>query len=127
LLDIRGINLGSLDASASKDDSRNLLNYISDEEDNGPSRLLARSELNRLLTEAIEKLPCTERIVISLYYLIHGRIAQVWGTVDPEHRLLGHSAEVAGCCGRDDHYWSPPAQNRTGAFTHPAPALDEWR
>ena len=31
------------------------------------------------------------------------------------------------CYGRDDHCWSPPAQNRTGAFTHPAPALDEWR
>src|ERR1700733_15033091 len=28
--------------------------------------------------------------------LINGRIAQVWGTVDPEHRLLGHSAQVAG-------------------------------
>jgi RNA polymerase sigma factor for flagellar operon FliA len=68
LVDIRGVNLGSLEASAPEDDSRNLLKYISDDEENWPSRLLERSELQRLLAEAIEKMPRTERIVISLYY-----------------------------------------------------------
>src|SRR5215469_13571415 len=29
--------------------------------------------------------------------------------------------------GRDDHHWSPPAQIRTGAFTHTALTVDEWR
>ncbi|MGP0071611.1 MAG: FliA/WhiG family RNA polymerase sigma factor [Bryobacteraceae bacterium] len=67
LVDIRGVNLGSLEASA-EDDSRNLLKYISDDEEDWPSRLLERSELQRLLAEAIEKMPRTERIVISLYY-----------------------------------------------------------
>src|SRR5713226_6515749 len=32
-----------------------------------------------------------------------------------------------GCRGRDDHCWSPPAQIRTGASTHTAPASDDWR
>ncbi|HTW66146.1 MAG TPA: FliA/WhiG family RNA polymerase sigma factor [Bryobacteraceae bacterium] len=68
LVDIRGVNLGSLEASAPDDDGRNLLKYISDDEENWPSRLLERSELQRLLAEAIEKMPRTERIVISLYY-----------------------------------------------------------
>ncbi|MBV9768485.1 MAG: FliA/WhiG family RNA polymerase sigma factor [Bryobacterales bacterium] len=68
LIDIRGVNLGSLETSAPDEDSRNLLKYISDDEDNWPSRLLERSELQRLLVEAIEKMPRTERIVISLYY-----------------------------------------------------------
>jgi RNA polymerase sigma factor for flagellar operon FliA len=68
LVDIRGVNLGSLETSAPEDDSRNLLKYISDDEENWPSRLLERSELQRLLTEAIEKMPRSERIVISLYY-----------------------------------------------------------
>jgi RNA polymerase sigma factor for flagellar operon FliA len=68
LIDIRGVNLASLEATVSKDDSRTLLNYISDDEENGPARLHARSELQRLLAEAIEKLPRIERIVISLYY-----------------------------------------------------------
>jgi RNA polymerase sigma factor FliA len=68
LVDIRGVNIGSLEASTPEDDSRNLLKYISGDEDNWPSRLLERSELQRLLVEAIGKMPRTERIVISLYY-----------------------------------------------------------
>lgn len=68
LVDIRGVNLGSLEASSSEEDGRNLLKYISDDEEQWPSRLLERSELQRLLAGAIEKMPRTERIVISLYY-----------------------------------------------------------
>ena len=68
LVDIRGVNLGRLETSAPEDDSRNLLKYISDDEANWPSRLLERSELQRVLAEAIENMPRTERIVISLYY-----------------------------------------------------------
>jgi RNA polymerase sigma factor for flagellar operon FliA len=68
LVDIRGVNLGSLETSAPEDDSRNLLKYISGDEEDWPSRLLERSELQRLLAEAIEKMPRSERIVISLYY-----------------------------------------------------------
>lgn len=68
LVDIRGVNLGSLEASSSEEEGRNLLKYISDDEEQWPSRLLERSELQRLLADAIEKMPRTERIVISLYY-----------------------------------------------------------
>jgi RNA polymerase sigma factor for flagellar operon FliA len=68
LVDIRGVNLGSLEASTSEEDGRNLLKFVSDDEEQWPSRLLERSELQRLLAEAIEKMPRTERIVISLYY-----------------------------------------------------------
>ena len=68
LVDIRGVNLGSLEASSPDDEGRNLLKYISDDEESWPSRLLERSELQRLLADAIEKMPRTERIVISLYY-----------------------------------------------------------
>jgi len=68
LVDIRGVNLGSLEASSSEEDGRNLLKFVSDDEEQWPSRLLERSELQRLLAEAIEKMPRTERIVISLYY-----------------------------------------------------------
>ena len=68
LVDIRGVNLGSLEASAPDDEGRNLLKYISDDEESWPSRLLERSELQKLLADAIEKMPRTERIVISLYY-----------------------------------------------------------
>jgi RNA polymerase sigma factor for flagellar operon FliA len=68
LVDIRGVNIGSLEAVSPDGDGRSLLKYISDDEENWPSRLLEKSELQHLLAEAIEKMPPTERIVISLYY-----------------------------------------------------------
>jgi len=67
LVDIRGVNLGSLEA-APEDSGGSLLKYISDDEENWPSRLLERSELQHLLADAIDKMPRNERTVISLYY-----------------------------------------------------------
>jgi RNA polymerase sigma factor for flagellar operon FliA len=68
LVDIRGVNLGSLEASSPDNAGRNLLKYISGGEENWPSRLLEKSELQNLLAEAIDKMPRNERIVVSLYY-----------------------------------------------------------
>lgn len=71
LIDVRGLNLGSLESAAPEDDSnqsRDLLKYISGDEENWPSRLLERSELQRLLAEAITKMPDVEKTVLSLYY-----------------------------------------------------------
>ena len=68
LVDIRGVNLGSLEVASAEDENRSLLRYISDDEENWPSRLLEKSELQRLLADAIEKMPRTERTVITLYY-----------------------------------------------------------
>jgi RNA polymerase sigma factor for flagellar operon FliA len=68
LVDIRGLNIGSLEAVSPEGDGRSLLKYISDDEENWPSRMVEKSELQRLLASAIEKMPPTERIVISLYY-----------------------------------------------------------
>jgi RNA polymerase sigma factor for flagellar operon FliA len=71
LIDVRGLNLGSLESSTPEDEnnsSRDLLKYISGDEENWPSRLLERSELQRLLAEAIGKMPDIEKTVLSLYY-----------------------------------------------------------
>ena len=68
LTDIRGVNIGSLDSSVAEDEGRDLLKYISDDEEQWPSRLLERSELEKLLVQAIEKMPAIERTVLSLYY-----------------------------------------------------------
>ena len=68
LVEIRGVNLGSLECASADDDGHDLLRYISDDEENWPSRLLEKSELQKLLAEAIEKMPPTEKIVLSLYY-----------------------------------------------------------
>lgn len=68
LVEIRGVNLGSLECASPDDEGHDLLRYISDNEDNWPSRLLEKSELQKLLAEAIDKMPSTEKTVLSLYY-----------------------------------------------------------
>lgn len=68
LVDMRGINLGSLEFSSSDEEGRDLLRYVADDEENWPERLVERSELERLLSEAIDKMPYVERTVLSLYY-----------------------------------------------------------
>jgi RNA polymerase sigma factor FliA len=68
LVDARGLNLGSLEAATAEDENRDLLKFISDDEESWPSRLLERSELQKLLAEAIEKMPDMEKTVLSLYY-----------------------------------------------------------
>ena len=54
--------------SGSEEEGRDLLRYISDKEENWPSRVVERAELERLLASAIEKMPPVERTVLSLYY-----------------------------------------------------------
>ena len=68
LVDIRGLNLGSLESASPDDENRDLLNYLSDDEDSWPSRVVERSELQSLLAEALLKMPDMERTVLSLYY-----------------------------------------------------------
>jgi RNA polymerase sigma factor for flagellar operon FliA len=68
LVEIRGLNLGSLENASSDEDNHDLLNYLSDDEEQWPSRVVERRELQRLLAEAISKMPEIEKTVLSLYY-----------------------------------------------------------
>jgi len=68
LVELRGISIGSLDAPVSEDDSRSLISYVADSEDNSPAHILERAELQKLIQEGLEKLPGPERIVLDLYY-----------------------------------------------------------
>jgi RNA polymerase sigma factor for flagellar operon FliA len=68
LVDIRGVNLGSLECASGDEDNRDLLKFISDDESAWPSKLFERAELERLLARALEKMPHVERTVLSLYY-----------------------------------------------------------
>ncbi|MCC7176137.1 MAG: FliA/WhiG family RNA polymerase sigma factor [Bryobacterales bacterium] len=68
LVDIQGLAMNSLDYTGEYGDNRRLLETVSDREEHWPSRLLESSELERLLAEAIERMPQVERTVLSLYY-----------------------------------------------------------
>lgn len=68
LVDIRGVNLGSLDAGAPEEGGRDLLRFISDSNEHWPSNIVERQELERLVALAIDKMPKVEKTVLALYY-----------------------------------------------------------
>jgi RNA polymerase sigma factor for flagellar operon FliA len=79
LVEIRGLNIASLEY-AGNDQGKDLLHYIPDDNEDLPSTLLEKSELERLLAESIDGIPPIERTVLSLYYheeLTLREIAQV--------------------------------------------------
>ena len=56
LVDIRGVNLGRLEGGPTEEDGRDLLKYISDNDESWPNRLLERAELERRLrTRAVSR------------------------------------------------------------------------
>ncbi|MBK9166023.1 MAG: FliA/WhiG family RNA polymerase sigma factor [Bryobacterales bacterium] len=80
LVEVRGVNIGSLEYASGEEDGRDLLQFLSDREEDWPSEILERNELERLLASAIEKMPQVERTVLGLYYheeLTLREIAQV--------------------------------------------------
>ncbi len=68
LVDSRGLTLGSLETSGSDEEGRDLLKYVAGDEESWPSRIVERSELQKLLASAIAKMPDIEKTVLSLYY-----------------------------------------------------------
>jgi len=67
LVDIRGLNIASLEYTAGEQ-GKDLLHYLPDGGDNLPSALLEKSELERLLAQGIDSIPPMERTVLGLYY-----------------------------------------------------------
>jgi RNA polymerase sigma factor for flagellar operon FliA len=67
LVEVRGLNIGSFEYAAGEE-GRDLLQYLPESNDNLPSTLLEKAELERLLAEAIGTIPQIERTVLSLYY-----------------------------------------------------------
>jgi RNA polymerase sigma factor FliA len=68
LLEVQGLNLESLEVTVGPNRNQTLLSLVPDTEDNLPSGMLERAELERLLAESIEAMPEAERTVLSLYY-----------------------------------------------------------
>ena len=82
LAELRGVSLGSLDEIPDGMSENRLLRYLSQDEENQPARILERAELERLLADAVEKMPRLERTILTLYYKeeqnLH-EIAQILG------------------------------------------------
>ncbi len=82
LVEVRGVNLGSLEGTSSQEEGRDLLKYISDDESQWPSRLLERSELEKLIADGIGSMPPMERTVLSLYYYEELTLREISKVVD---------------------------------------------
>jgi RNA polymerase sigma factor for flagellar operon FliA len=68
LVEIRGLNLGSLEGHPSEDDGRDLLRFVADKEEDWPSELFEKAELRKILAQAISRMPYIERTVLGLYF-----------------------------------------------------------
>jgi len=68
LAETRGLTIGSLETNSSEEEGRDLLRFISDDEEAWPSRIVERSELEKLVAQAIQRMPYIERTVLGLYY-----------------------------------------------------------
>jgi len=82
LTEVQSIDLQRLEYVRGDDASGNLLQFISDDEESWPSQVVERSELERTVALAIDRMPKPERTVLSLYYyeeLNLREIAEVMG------------------------------------------------
>jgi RNA polymerase sigma factor for flagellar operon FliA len=68
LADVQSIELEPLESAPGSRPGGDLLNLVSGDPDQLPSRVLERSELCRILALAIERMPKMESTVLSLYY-----------------------------------------------------------
>ena len=68
---------------------------LADPEENLPSNLLERSELERLLAKCIGEMPEKEKIVISLYYLEELTLREIAEVMDLHSSRIAHLKSTA--------------------------------
>lgn len=77
LLDTRAVFMSSLDASPENGEGVTFLNLVPDSDENLPTRLLERSELERLVTDGINRMPPVERMILNLYYKDEQNLSEI--------------------------------------------------
>jgi RNA polymerase sigma factor FliA len=82
LSEIRGLTLGSLENAGTEEEGCDLLRYLADKDEHWPSQIVERAELERILAEAIERMPNLERTVLSLYYYEDMTLREIARIVD---------------------------------------------
>lgn len=80
LVEVRAVNLARLEHAGGDGETIDALRFISDDEDQWPSSLLERAELEKLISTALDRMPRVERTILTLYYyeeLMLRQIAEV--------------------------------------------------
>ena len=68
LTEVRNTELERLEFAVGEEPARHLLKFVSGHEESSPSLMMERSELERILAVAIDRMPKIERTVLHLYY-----------------------------------------------------------
>jgi RNA polymerase sigma factor for flagellar operon FliA len=79
--EVKSIEIEPLERLSRDGQDTSLLRFLPDDEGKSPARVVERSELERILTLAIERMPRMERTILTLYYLEELTLAQVSGIV----------------------------------------------
>src|SRR5579863_7886141 len=95
LVEIQGLNLESLDVTTSPSSNKTLMSLLADPDENLPSNLLERSELERLLAKCISEMPEKEKTVISLYYLEELTLREIADVMDLHISRVAHLKSTA--------------------------------
>ena len=82
LSDARGMTLGSLEGSGEDADGTDLLRYVADSDQKSPSEILERADLERVLCQAIARIPKVERTVLQLYFYEELTLREIAKIVD---------------------------------------------
>jgi RNA polymerase sigma factor FliA len=82
LSEVRGLTLGSLENAGTEEEGCDLLRYLADKDEHWPSQIVERAELERILAEAIEKMPKLEQTVLALYYYEEMTLREIAKIVD---------------------------------------------
>jgi RNA polymerase sigma factor for flagellar operon FliA len=80
--DVQSVELERLESADSEDGGHQFLNFISGDPESIPSRIVERSELERLLALAIDRMPKIERTVLHLYYFEELTLREIAQIVD---------------------------------------------
>jgi RNA polymerase sigma factor for flagellar operon FliA len=112
LNDTHLLSVGSLDATRDEPGSE-MVNQISDTEQHWPSQLLEHSELQRLLVQAVERLPHPERTVLSLYFLEELTLREIAAVMEVHESRVSQlkTQGVARLRSHLDRCWPTKGQN----------------
>jgi RNA polymerase sigma factor FliA len=112
LAESRSLTLGSLEGAGEDADGGDLLRYIADTDQKSPSEILERAELERILAQAIERMPRTERTVLSLYYYEEMTLREVAKILDLHESRVSQLKTQAILRLRSfvQKRWLPPSQ-----------------
>jgi RNA polymerase sigma factor for flagellar operon FliA len=68
MAEVEALNIGELEFFRDENDSPSLLRYAVSPEEDSPAVTLERAELERLISNSIDRIPKVERTVLSLYF-----------------------------------------------------------